>query len=88
MKHLFQIQLPQRSASLEIIETISEVYVNLWFSKYGDFNDLQLVTDWMLPIFSRYENDKRPVVVTSPSSNLTGVIEGSGDNCISYLIGR
>ena len=64
MKHNFQIQLPQRSASCVIVETISEVYVNLEFSAYGSFNDEQQIRDWLFPIAYRYEHDQRPLIIT------------------------
>jgi hypothetical protein len=68
LRHSFTKQLPHRTGICEILETVSEVYVNLSFSKYGDFGDVQQVNDWLFPIFHRYENDKRPVIMVHPLS--------------------
>jgi hypothetical protein len=85
MRHFFTIQLPQRTGSLEIVETISEVYINLSFSRYGDFGDVQEVTDWLFPILHRYENDKRPLIMVHPIRSQVCTIYTYSDFVVSCV---
>lgn len=85
MRHFFTIQLPKRTGACEILETVSEVYVNLSFSKYGDFGDVPQVADWLFPIFHRYENDKRPVIMVHPMNGQVCTIYTYSDFVVAHV---
>jgi hypothetical protein len=74
MRHQFTANLPRRSVELEIIEALDAIYLNLSCSNVDNLQEDMEFMLWLLPIISRYENDTRPVVITSPNSEITGVI--------------
>lgn len=74
MRHHFTKQLSRRSVELEIIEALDAIYLNLSCSNVDNLQDDVEFILWLFPIISRYENDTRPVVITSSNSDLTGVL--------------
>jgi hypothetical protein len=80
MRHHFTTQLPHRSAECTITESLDTIYINISCSNYDDLHEDTDYLLWLFPIISRYENDKRQVIVTSPNSDLVGVLEVGADN--------
>lgn len=60
----------------QITEEKNRVLVKLRCSKYGDFGDVEEMTQWLGPILGRYDTDLRPIVMDNPTSGQTLTVFG------------
>ncbi len=63
------LDLPTRKGKVDISEQPDHVLVTVTFDKVGeDFGDGAQIREWLLSIFKKYENDKRPVLLNNAST--------------------
>ena len=70
---------------MDITEEPNRIFVRLRFDKYGDFGDDKEISNWMLPLFERYDNDHRPIVMDNPSSGQTAAIFGDESHALMVV---
>lgn len=69
---------PERTGTVEFIEQPEQVIVKVTFTKYGFFDDDAEVRQWLTPLFARYEDDPRPVVMANQHSGEVAVVSQAG----------
>jgi hypothetical protein len=74
------LQLPQRKVSLTIDEQTDKILVNVNYEKTGEFGDNEDLKLWLEPIFSQFENDKRPIVTSGLIVGKTITLVGDQDS--------
>lgn len=70
------IKLPKRTGKLEVVEEPTRIVLKLRFDKYGVFGDEAELEKWMLPIFEKYDTDKRPLVMDNPTTGEVATVFG------------
>jgi len=74
------IKLPKRTCKLEVVEEPTRILLNLHFDKYSVFGDEAELAKWMLPIFEKYDTDKRPLIMNNPTTGEIATIFGDSSN--------
>jgi len=54
--------------------------LKLRFDKYGVFGDEAELEKWMLPIFEKYDTDKRPLVMDNPITGEVATVFGDASD--------
>jgi len=54
--------------------------LKLRFDKYGVFGDEAELEKWMLPIFEKYDTDKRPLVMDNPTTGEVATVFGDASD--------
>jgi hypothetical protein len=74
------IKLPKRTGKLEVVEEPTRIVLKLRFDKYGVFGDEAELEKWMLPIFEKYDTDKRPLVMDNPTTGEVATVFGDASD--------
>jgi hypothetical protein len=79
------IKLPKRTGKLEVVEEPTRIVLKLRFDKYGVFGDEAELEKWMLPIFEKYDTDKRPLVMDNPTTGEVATVFGDASDSIVIM---
>jgi len=79
------IKLPKRTGKLEVVEEPTRIVLKLRFDKYGVFGDEAELEKWMLPIFEKYDTDKRPLVMDNPITGEVATVFGDASYSMAVV---
>ncbi len=79
------LKLPKRTGTCTVAEYTDRVEIKIHFDSYGSFNDLSELQRWLLPIFSKYDPDLRPVVMVNPITGERATVWGDQTSFIARI---
>ena len=83
-KHMIELQ--NRTGVCTVIEYPNRIIVHLDFSIYGVCDDDVALADWLLSIFERYQEGKRPICFDNPLSRDAALAATLGKATLAALL--